>query len=263
MHEQMTSLLTAEEQQESGTATAFAPFSNLGLQHNTSFTAPLWRAAMAKYERLMEPVQLRVGHKLRASLSDLQSNAQSLQGEFRKYRELLARPAIAHSLVRERQILLSQLQEEFAHIHDSYNQLLGDGSKRQGGTSAIVWLFKNHRYGNRKRGGEKGGRQTNGEAWINNGALPSQGREPGRNVSQLILALTWARQISSRLSDVGATVQTLLSDLPGADGLQSQADEVGVRENGEAHEYSFGLWAALFFHHARPSISSPRTHHMP
>jgi dynein heavy chain 2 len=123
VHEQMLGLLSEQEKADYRTQEAFGVFSQLDVLHCSAFTAPLWRAAVAEYERAMEPVQAVVGSKLREAIADMQTNAQSLQGEFVKYRELLQRPAVARTLVSEREILLGQLREEAASLQQEYNRV--------------------------------------------------------------------------------------------------------------------------------------------
>ena len=78
VHEQLIRLLSTSEQTELDTAAAFAPFAGImPLQHNP-YTEPLWRAALAQYDRAMGPAQQRVASKLRQQLRGLENNAQQV-----------------------------------------------------------------------------------------------------------------------------------------------------------------------------------------
>jgi len=71
------------------------------LQHNP-YTQPLWKAAVAQYERSMTPAELRIAGKLREKFQQLQAQPHQLLREFQRYRELIKRPNISKELTTER-----------------------------------------------------------------------------------------------------------------------------------------------------------------
>jgi dynein heavy chain 2 len=78
VHEQLLRLLSNQEQQELHTADAFAPFAGLNpLQYNP-YTQPLWKAAVAQYDRAMSPAEQRIAGKLRNQFRGLESNSQQV-----------------------------------------------------------------------------------------------------------------------------------------------------------------------------------------
>ena len=71
------------------------------LQHNP-YTEPLWRSAVAQYERGMGPAELRIANKLRGKFHQLEAQPHQLLREFQRYKELVKRPNISKELVPER-----------------------------------------------------------------------------------------------------------------------------------------------------------------
>lgn len=71
------------------------------LQHNP-YTQPLWKAAVAQYERGVAPAEVRIAGKLRIKLQQLQAQPHLLLREFQRYRELIKRPNISKELTTER-----------------------------------------------------------------------------------------------------------------------------------------------------------------
>lgn len=75
------------------------------LQHNP-YTEPLWKAAVAQYERSVTPAELRIAGKLRSKFQQLQAQPQLLLREFQRYKELIKRPNISKELTTERYVYL-------------------------------------------------------------------------------------------------------------------------------------------------------------
>ena len=71
------------------------------LQHNP-YTEPLWKAAVAQYERGVAPAELRIAGKLRGKFQQLQAQPRQLLREFQRYQELIKRPNISKELTTER-----------------------------------------------------------------------------------------------------------------------------------------------------------------
>lgn len=71
VHEQLVRLLSTSERQQLRASEAFLPFSGLNPLHHNPYTEPLWRAAVAQYERGMAPAEQKIAGKLRQQLSNL------------------------------------------------------------------------------------------------------------------------------------------------------------------------------------------------
>ena len=68
------------------------------LQHNP-YTEPLWKAAVAQYDRGMA---LRIAAKLRRWFHELEAQPHQLLREFQRYKELVRRSAVSKELIPER-----------------------------------------------------------------------------------------------------------------------------------------------------------------
>lgn len=71
------------------------------LQHNP-YTEPLWKAAVAQYDRGVAPAELRIATKLRRKFHELEAQPHQLLREFQRYKELVRRPAVSKELIPER-----------------------------------------------------------------------------------------------------------------------------------------------------------------
>jgi hypothetical protein len=77
IHEQHNQLLSSGERQYLNNNQAFQPFTGLNPVQYNPFTVPLWNAAVAQYNKDIEPTEERIASKLRQRLSD--SKAKSFQ----------------------------------------------------------------------------------------------------------------------------------------------------------------------------------------
>ncbi|XP_013392185.1 cytoplasmic dynein 2 heavy chain 1, partial [Lingula anatina] len=146
VHEQLVRLLSPQEQEELRTAAAFSSFAGLNpLQYNP-YTQPLWKAAVAQYERAMAPAEQRIAGKLRSQFRSMQANSQQLLREFQRYKELIKRPSISKEMVAERETLLGQLTVFIKQIRDDFTQRTsGDKAPPKGKNmpevvNCIVWV---------------------------------------------------------------------------------------------------------------------------
>ena len=71
------------------------------LQHNP-YTEPLWKAAVAQYDRGMASAELRIASKLRRKFHELEAQPHQLLREFQRYKELVRRPTVSKELIPER-----------------------------------------------------------------------------------------------------------------------------------------------------------------
>ncbi len=78
VHEQVIRLLSSSEQNEMRLGEAFAPFAGQNpLQYNP-YTEPLWKAAVAQYDRAMAPAEQRIAGKLRSQFRGVEGNPQQV-----------------------------------------------------------------------------------------------------------------------------------------------------------------------------------------
>ena len=102
VHEQLTRLLPAADQEALNLAAAFTPFTGLQPLLHNPYTEPLWTAAVAQYERGMSPAESRIASVLCSRLEKLEAQPNQLLREFQKFKELIRRPIIAKELVSQR-----------------------------------------------------------------------------------------------------------------------------------------------------------------
>ncbi|KAM9852784.1 cytoplasmic dynein 2 heavy chain 1 isoform 4-T4 [Aulostomus maculatus] len=108
-HEKLLCLLRGGRQQALTPDRVFEPFSGLNPLHYNAYTEPLWRAAVAKFERILAPSEQEAAGRLKNYIADVQDNPQQLLQVFQKHKELIRRPTVSKELQSEREILLARL----------------------------------------------------------------------------------------------------------------------------------------------------------
>ncbi|KAM3875467.1 cytoplasmic dynein 2 heavy chain 1 [Diretmus argenteus] len=109
VHEKLLRLLPGGKQKALTPDRVFEPFSGLNPLHYNPYTEPLWRAAVAQFERSMAPSEQEVAGRLKSYIADVQDNPQQLLQVFQKHKELIRRPTISKELQSERETLLARL----------------------------------------------------------------------------------------------------------------------------------------------------------
>ncbi|XP_008299945.1 cytoplasmic dynein 2 heavy chain 1 [Stegastes partitus] len=109
VHEKLLCLLPGGKQQALTSDRVFEPFAGLNPLHYNPYTEPLWRAAVAQFERLMAPSEQEVAGRLKSYIADVQDNPQQLLQVFQKHKELVRRPTISKELQSEREMLLARI----------------------------------------------------------------------------------------------------------------------------------------------------------
>ncbi|XP_056138994.1 cytoplasmic dynein 2 heavy chain 1 [Lampris incognitus] len=109
VHEKLLRLLPGGNQQALTPERIFEPFSGLNPLHYNPYTEPLWRVAVAHFDRAMAPSEQDVAGRLKCYIADVQDNPQQLLQVFRKHRELIRRPTVSKELQSERETLLARL----------------------------------------------------------------------------------------------------------------------------------------------------------
>uniref|UniRef100_A0A3P8WNV8 Cytoplasmic dynein 2 heavy chain 1 n=1 Tax=Cynoglossus semilaevis TaxID=244447 RepID=A0A3P8WNV8_CYNSE len=111
VHEKLLRLLPAGKQQALTLDRVFEPFSGLNPLLYNPYTEPLWRAAVAQFERLMAPSEQEVAGRLKSYIAHVQDNPQQLLQVFQKHKELIKRPTIGKELQSERETMQARLLE--------------------------------------------------------------------------------------------------------------------------------------------------------
>ncbi|NWH43496.1 DYHC2 protein, partial [Fregata magnificens] len=111
VHEKLTFLLPAGEQNALHLAQVFEPFAGLNPVHYNPYTEPLWKAAVCQYERIIAPAERKIASKLKKFISEIQDSPQQLLQTFQKYKDLIKHPNISKELLSEREMLLARLQD--------------------------------------------------------------------------------------------------------------------------------------------------------
>uniref|UniRef100_A0A3Q3KJ04 Cytoplasmic dynein 2 heavy chain 1 n=1 Tax=Monopterus albus TaxID=43700 RepID=A0A3Q3KJ04_MONAL len=109
VHEKLLRLLPGGKQQALTADRVFEPFSGLNPLHYNPYTEPLWRAAVAQFDRLIAPSEQEVAGRLKSYIADVQDNPQQLLQVFQKHKELIRRSTISKELQSERETLLAIL----------------------------------------------------------------------------------------------------------------------------------------------------------
>jgi dynein heavy chain 2 len=122
VHEHLRRLLSAADQQALKLPDAFTPFSGIQPLLHNPYTEPLWKAAVAQYERGMAPAENKIAQILRSQLGRLEAQPNQLLREFQKYKELVKRPTVSKELLSERETLLGQLAVYVKTLKDEFSE---------------------------------------------------------------------------------------------------------------------------------------------
>ncbi|XP_068612804.1 cytoplasmic dynein 2 heavy chain 1 isoform X2 [Brachionichthys hirsutus] len=109
VHEKLLLLLPGGKQNALTSDRVFEPFSGLNPLLYNPYTEPLWRAAVAQFERLIAPSEQEAAGRLKSFVANVQDNPQQLLQIFQKHKELIRRPTISKELQPERETLLARL----------------------------------------------------------------------------------------------------------------------------------------------------------
>eukprot|EP01116_Phalansterium_solitarium_P024804 TRINITY_DN91_c0_g1_i3.p1 TRINITY_DN91_c0_g1~~TRINITY_DN91_c0_g1_i3.p1 ORF type:complete len:4095 (+),score=2036.97 TRINITY_DN91_c0_g1_i3:208-12492(+) len=176
VHDQLTKLLTPEEQKELKMDQAFSAFANQKPLDTSAGALPGWKAAMRSYENATASIESKVATKLRKMLGGLSDSTYQVLKEFTKYKELVKRPVISRALATERETLLGNLITLVGTIRDEFETR----SKQ-----------------------------------ITSGAGTSNDRpQAGRNLPEIVNALVWVRQLMHKLDTTLSGAKHLVSDFP-------------------------------------------------
>ncbi|XP_041658498.1 cytoplasmic dynein 2 heavy chain 1 isoform X2 [Cheilinus undulatus] len=133
VHEKLLRLLPGGKQQALTSDRVFEPFSGLNALHYNPYTEPLWRAAVAQFERLMAPSEQEVAGRLKSYIADMADKPQQLLQLFQKHKELIKRPTISKELQSERETLLARLLDYNKDLKNDFeSRCHGDPGDKSG-----------------------------------------------------------------------------------------------------------------------------------
>ena len=178
LSDELSQLLTAEERQHYQLDRLFAPLEDTRPLLYNPYTDPAWLKAVADYEKAIDPVESAVAQHFRRNVSTILDHPQLLLREFQKYRNLMERNSIRRTLMNERDILLSLLQNYLKRLENSVDRI-ESGQDDDDETDSSI------------------GRATN----------------RARLLSPRLAGIIHLRQISSKVSSVLTTTSGLLDDL--------------------------------------------------
>ncbi|XP_065833043.1 cytoplasmic dynein 2 heavy chain 1-like isoform X2 [Oscarella lobularis] len=215
VHEHLVRLLSSQESDELRTSEAFSAFSGLNpLQYNP-YTQPLWTAAVSQYERLMAPAESRIAGKLRRQFRDIKASAHQLLREFQRFKELIKRPKISTELASERETLLGQLAAYVKSMRDDYSVHSGSGAA----------------------------------SLSSNETRDSVSAAKGKNLSDVVNNVVFARQMEAKVKDTLETAEQLLNDLAGFKAFRREAlelqDELDAYQRDQFDNWSRSTQAAI------------------
>ncbi|CAF4638011.1 unnamed protein product [Rotaria sp. Silwood1] len=107
----------------------FAPFFNLNPIQFNPYTDPQWTSAMNQFENMMSSIDRDVARQLREHFQKLRSNPQQILVDFKRYCDLIQRDTIRKELASEREVLLSQLENDIKILSEDFNNLINGGKK--------------------------------------------------------------------------------------------------------------------------------------
>nr|CAB3240314.1 cytoplasmic dynein 2 heavy chain 1-like [Phallusia mammillata] len=200
VHEHLMRLLSSSERDRlSASDSLTKTFNKVGALHYNPYTEPMWRSAVAAYERAMNPAEDAVAEKLKRRLKDSSGKVHQLLHEFQRYKELIRRPRIAQDLTAERETLLGLLTNYAKTLRSEFKQRSRDGA-------------------------------------------PSSAHLNGKNLSEVVSNIIWAKQLEAKMTEVLKAATDLLSSLPNVERLKDAC--VKSRDEMEAYRLEqFQSWS--------------------
>jgi dynein heavy chain 2, cytosolic len=195
LSDELSQLLSNEERQSFRLENLFVPLEETQPLLYNPYTEPLWKKAIALYDRLVDPVESAVASHFRRNISPLLDRPQILLREFQKYQSLLERPKIRRELVSERETLLSLLKEVVKKLESAVDRL--------------------------EQGRDEGGDES------------MENIQRTRLLSPRIAGIVYLRQIGAKIASIVSTSQSVLHDLDGYSKFSSTCESVLSRIKAE------------------------------
>ena len=135
LSDELSQMLTSDERSSFQLEKLFTPLEDTKPLLYNPYTEPIWAKAVKEYEKTIDPVETAVAAHFRKNTIPILDRPQLLLQEFKKYRNLMERPAIRKALVAERESLLLLLKEFLKKLGVSVDRVeagqLGDESDEE------------------------------------------------------------------------------------------------------------------------------------
>lgn len=201
-HDELLRLLTDDERKRLNVDNTFTPFRRINAFYTNEYQAQAWERAKAEYERIMEPMEKEICAKLRKEIFEEKSTPSQLLREFQRWKGLMSKESIKRELQSERESLLVQLASEVRKIKEDFEAKAGQSMEQIPGIEKPP--------------------QTN-------------------NSSDVISAIVWARQISSKIQSNQKVAQSLFGDLASLQKYESECQDICASIKAYEDD-KFGRW---------------------
>jgi dynein heavy chain 2 len=213
-HDELLRLLTPEEQKEMKVEGCFDPFRKVNCFYMNEMLLPEWKNARKQYERMLEPVEKEICQKLRKEIFRDEAagggTPTQLMRECQRWKGLMSKDSIRRALEQERANLVTQMIGEVEKMAEDFNARTGQSME----------------------------------------TIPGREKPPQcQNVSPVISAIIWARQLSQKLDSNILAAKSLFMDLPALKRLVSVAkdltSDINAYERGRFEEWQNGVLSVL------------------
>ena len=191
--QELTQLLSVEEQKKYPSPNFFRPFLGLRPFFYNPYTQSQWDKAMLEFDQFLIPIENIIITRFKAQLASLSDRPTLLMAEFQRHPSLLNRPGIRKLLVAEREMLFTSVKDLVKRVEGEVDGLEGD--------------WQDH--GSRGGGGSGGGAV--------------------RMLTPIASKIIKLRQLSQKLIETKSVSASALSDLTGYDRFASSLDSLVAR----------------------------------
>jgi len=194
LSDELYQLLSPDERGSFRIDKLFAPLKSTNPFLYNPYSEPKWAKALKEFELLIDPVESAVATHFKRNTAPLLTSPKLLLREFQKYKNLLERPSIRRSLVSEREVLFSLLNDMIRKFEVSVDRIESGQvfDEEEGSLGNIRGL-----------------------------------------VSSRVSAVVMLKQIESKLATILSTSVSVLRDVKGYDALATSCENLVHRIRGE------------------------------
>lgn len=210
-HDELLRLLSSDEQKEMKVESFFDPFRKINSFYMNEMLVATWKNARKQYERMLEPVEKEICQKLRKEVfQEPSSTPTQLMREFQRWKGLMGKESIRKALAQERENLVTQMVGEVEKMGEDFNARTGQSME----------------------------------------TIPGMEKPPQcQNVSPVISAIIWARQLSQKIDSNIMAAKSLFMDLPALQRLVTVANDlrasIGSYERGRFEDWQRSILSVL------------------
>jgi dynein heavy chain 2, cytosolic len=210
-HDELLRLLSADEQKEMKVEGFFDPFRKINSFYMNEVLVATWQNARKQYERALEPVEKEICQKLRKEVfQEPASTPTQLMREFQRWRGLMSKETIRKALAPEREDLVARMLAEVEKMAEDFSVRTGQSME----------------------------------------SIPGMEKPPQcQNVSPVISAIIWARQLSQKIDSNLQAAKSLFMDLPSLQRLVAAATDlrasISAYERGRFEDWQRNILAVL------------------